>query len=64
MNSAEHWWFGISPEGIGTLGMFLNFGVAYIVSKFTAEPPQEIMDLVEDIRIPRALKKGKSQQEE
>ena len=56
LNSAEHWWFGISPEGIGTLGMILNFGVAYTVSKFTAEPPQEIMDLVEDIRIPRKMK--------
>jgi len=56
-NSAEHWWFGISPEGIGTLGMLLNFAVAFSVSKFTAEPPQEIMDLVEDIRIPRKLKK-------
>lgn len=57
LNSAEHWWFGISPEGIGTLGMILNFAVAFTVSKVTAEPPQEIMDLVEDIRIPRAMKK-------
>jgi len=56
LNSAEHWLFGISPEGIGTLGMLLNFAVAFTVSKVTAEPPQEIMDLVEDIRIPRRMK--------
>jgi len=56
LNSAEHWLFGISPEGIGTLGMLLNFAVAFTVSKVTAEPPQEIMDLVEDIRIPRKVK--------
>jgi len=56
LNSTEHWLFGISPEGIGTLGMLLNFAVAFTVSKVTAEPPQEIMDLVEDIRIPRRMK--------
>ena len=55
MNNAGHWWFGISPEGIGTLGMILNFIVALTVMKFTKEPPQEIQDLVEDIRIPRKL---------
>jgi cation/acetate symporter len=52
-NSAENWWFGISPEGIGTLGMLLNFMVASLVSSFTAPPPQEIKDMVDDIRIPR-----------
>lgn len=56
LNNAEHWWFGISPEGIGTLGMILNFVVALTVMKFTKEPPQDIQDLVEDIRIPRKLK--------
>jgi cation/acetate symporter len=54
-NNAEHWWFGISPEGIGTLGMILNFIVALTVMKFTKEPPQDIQDMVEDIRIPRRL---------
>ena len=39
INNAEHWWFGISPEGIGTLGMILNFIVAFVVSKVTAPPP-------------------------
>ncbi|MDZ7719593.1 MAG: sodium:solute symporter family protein [Balneolaceae bacterium] len=55
LNNAEHWWFGISPEGIGTLGMILNFVVALTVMKFTKEPPQDIQDLVEDIRIPRKV---------
>jgi cation/acetate symporter len=52
-NSAENWWFGISPEGIGTLGMIFNFIVASLVCRFTAPPPQEIKDMVDDIRIPR-----------
>lgn len=53
LNNKDHWWFGISPEGIGTLGMILNFVVSIIISKFTPPPPQHIQDLVEDIRIPR-----------
>jgi cation/acetate symporter len=52
-NNAEHWLFGISPEGIGFLGMALNFIVAWVVMKFTPEPPDEISQLVEDIRYPR-----------
>ena len=53
LNNKDHWWFGISPEGIGTLGMMLNFVVSIIISKFTPPPPQHIQDLVEEIRIPR-----------
>ncbi|MEQ9400653.1 MAG: sodium:solute symporter family protein [Longimicrobiales bacterium] len=53
LNSAEHWWFGISPEGIGTLGMLLNFAVAIVVSRFTPPPPPEVQRMVELIRIPR-----------
>ena len=53
INSAEHWWFGISPEGIGTLGMFLNFLISSMVSRITAPPPQDIKDMVDDIRIPK-----------
>ena len=53
LNNKEHWWFGISPEGIGTLGMILNFIVSIIISKFTPPPPKHIQDLVEEIRIPR-----------
>ena len=51
-DSPENWWFGISPEGIGTLGMALNFGVALIVSRFTPAPPAGIRELVDRIRMP------------
>ena len=47
------WWFGISAEGIGTLGMLLNFAVAIVVAKVTAAPPEHIQHIIEDIRIPR-----------
>lgn len=53
LNTAEHWWFGISPEGVGTLGMLVNFAVSMLVSRFTPAPPANIQDLIEDIRIPR-----------
>ena len=53
LNHAENWWFGISPEGIGTLGMILNFAVTLTVSYFTPPPSQEIKDLVETIRTPK-----------
>lgn len=46
------WLFGISPEGIGTIGMFLNFAVTITVSQFTPPPPQEVQDQVERIRYP------------
>ncbi|MBL4746427.1 MAG: cation acetate symporter [Flavobacteriaceae bacterium] len=46
------WWFGISPEGFGTIAMLANFTVSMIVSRFTPPPPQEVQDIVEDIRIP------------
>jgi len=51
-NTPQHWWFGISPEGIGTVGMFLNFILMWVVSKFTKEPPQEIQELVDYVRYP------------
>ena len=53
-NTADHWWFGISPEGIGTIGMVLNFIVAITISRFTPAPPKKIQALIEDIRIPRS----------
>lgn len=53
-NTADNWWFGISPEGIGTLGMIFNFVVAIVVSKFTPAPPQEVAEIVEKVRYPRA----------
>ncbi len=52
-NTAEHWWFGISPEGIGTVGMLVNFAVAWTVSRFTPPPPARITHLVDLIRVPR-----------
>ncbi len=52
-NVAENWLLGISPEGIGVIGMLINFGVAIAVMKFTASPPAEIGRLVESIRVPR-----------
>ncbi|MDC0160007.1 cation acetate symporter [Gemmatimonadales bacterium] len=52
-NSAENWWFGISPEGIGTLGMLLNFTVTMVISRMTPEPPAQVQALVDSIRVPR-----------
>lgn len=52
-NLPENWWFGISPEGIGTLGMLFNFIVSFIVSRMTPPPPMHIQELIEDIRVPR-----------
>lgn len=52
-NKPENWLFGISPEGIGTVGMVVNFVVAYAVSKFTKEVPQDVQDIVEQIRYPK-----------
>ena len=56
INFSESWWFGISPEGIGTLGMCLNFLTAYLVSQITDPPPEDIKDMVENIRIPKGAK--------
>lgn len=50
------WWLGISPEGFGTVSMLLNFIVSLTVMRFTPGPPQEIQDIVEDIRIPSGAK--------
>ncbi len=54
-NIAENWLFGISPEGIGVIGMILNFVVAITVSYLTSAPPERIQHMVENIRIPRHL---------
>jgi cation/acetate symporter len=54
-NVAEHWLFGISPEGIGVIGMCLNFVVAIIVSHLTNPPPKHIQHMVEHIRVPRQI---------
>lgn len=52
-NIPDNWLFGISPEGIGVIGMVLNFAVAFAVTKVTAPPPQYVQEMVEDIRVPR-----------
>lgn len=52
-NISDNWLFGISPEGIGTLGMCLNFLVSLVVNKFTAAVPQDVQDMVESIRYPQ-----------
>ncbi len=49
---AGNWWLGISPEGIGTLGMALNFAVTWTVSRLTPEPPEEVQALVARLREP------------
>ncbi len=50
---ADEWLLGISPEGIGAVGMFLNFALTLIVSRFTAPPPEGVQRMVEEIRLPR-----------
>jgi cation/acetate symporter len=52
-NTPENWLWGISPEGIGTLGMVLNFITTLLVSRITAPPPERVQAMVEDIRMPR-----------
>jgi len=52
-NTPDAWVFGISPASFGTIGAIFNFAVAYAVSMQTAEPPQEIQELVESVRVPR-----------
>ena len=48
----SHWWFGVSPEGIGFVFMFGAMAIGVAVALLTKAPPQDIQDLVEDIRIP------------
>lgn len=49
---ASSWWFGISPEGFGTVAMVVNLVVSIVVSRLTAPPPQAVQDIVENIRVP------------
>jgi cation/acetate symporter len=48
----EDWWFGISPEGIGAVGMAINFAIMLTVSRFTDPPPAHVQAMVEEIRLP------------
>ncbi|MEW6459559.1 sodium:solute symporter family protein [Ectopseudomonas khazarica] len=52
-NTPDNWFMGISPASFGSVGALINFAVAYAVSMVTAEPPQEIQDLVESVRTPK-----------
>lgn len=48
----EQYFLGITPEGIGFIGMLINFGVAFLVSAYTPEPPEAVQEMVENIHIP------------
>ena len=50
---SSEWWFGISPEGFGTVAMFVNLIISLVVSRMTSSPPDDVQQIVEDIRIPR-----------
>ena len=52
LNNSSNWLFGISPEGIGFLGMFVNFMIAVFVSALTSKPPIEVEQMVDKIRLP------------
>ena len=53
-NIAANWLFGISPEGIGGVGMILNFSVSLIVSGLTKKPPESVRLMIQSIRVPRS----------
>ena len=50
--SADDYWFGISPEGFGSVAMILNFIVSFVVMRFTTPTPNKIKDIVDNIRVP------------
>ena len=58
LSESKEYWFGISPEGIGFIGMFINFIIAYAVSSRTAPPPSDVQEMVENIRIPKGAGKA------
>ena len=56
----EDWWFGVSPEGFGTVAMIVNFIISILVSRFTPPPPKEVQEIVENIRIPSGANEAQS----
>ena len=58
LTDSKDYWLGISPEGIGFLGMIINFVISFLVSSFSPAPPEEIQDMVENIRIPKGAGKA------
>ena len=60
----SEWWFGISPEGFGAVAMIVNLIVSIVVSRLTSPPPENIQELIEDIRIPRGAGAARSLENE
>ena len=56
----SEWWFGTSPEGFGFVAMIINFILAMVVSRLTPPPPQSVIEIVEDIRIPSGAQEAQS----
>ncbi|MFT4833490.1 MAG: cation/acetate symporter [Flavobacteriaceae bacterium] len=54
----EEWWFGISPEGFGTVAMLVNFTISFSISRFFPAPPKEVQEMTESIRFPRGAGKA------
>ena len=59
-DAKEDWWFGISPEGFGTVGMLFNFVISIIVSRLSPEPPTDVQEMVEEIRLPSGAGQAQS----
>lgn len=53
----EDWWFGISPEGFGAIAMIVNLVISIVISRVTANPPEDIQEMVEEIRYPGKARK-------
>ena len=56
LNTSEYWFLGISPEGIGIVGMIINFLVAVFICSITKPPPVEVYEIVDNIRMPEGDK--------
>ena len=56
----SEWWFGISPEGFGTVAMIVNLIISITISRFTSPPPEDVQKIVDDIRIPRGAGNAQS----
>ena len=56
LNTSEYWFLGISPEGIGVIGMIINFLVAVFICSITKPPPVEVYEIVDNIRMPEGDK--------
>ena len=52
LDEAKAWLWGISPEGIGVVGMCINFAVSIAVCKLTPPPPEDVQRMVDEIRLP------------